>query len=69
MLYGPTNEEQVTDIFRTHVKSYRALPLNLYHIQLKFRDEVRPRFGNYAWARVSDERRVFFCDGCRDGAG
>ena len=45
MLYGPTNEEQVTDIFRTHVKSYRALPLNLYHIQLKFRDEVRPRFG------------------------
>ena len=45
MLYGPTNEEQVTDIFRTHVKSYRALPLNLYHIQWKFRDEVRPRFG------------------------
>ena len=45
MLYGPTNEEQVTDIFRSHVKSYRALPLNLYHIQWKFRDEVRPRFG------------------------
>ena len=45
MLYGPTNEEQVTDIFRNHVKSYRALPLNLYHIQWKFRDEVRPRFG------------------------
>ena len=45
MLYGPTNEEQVTDIFRAHVKSYRALPLNLYHIQWKFRDEVRPRFG------------------------
>lgn len=45
MLYGPTNEEQVTDIFRTHVKSYRALPINLYHIQWKFRDEVRPRFG------------------------
>ncbi|HAE09918.1 MAG TPA: proline--tRNA ligase [Alphaproteobacteria bacterium] len=45
MLYGPTNEEQVTDIFRSHVRSYKALPLNLYHIQWKFRDEVRPRFG------------------------
>ncbi len=45
MLFGPTNEEMITDIFRTHVKSYRALPLNLYHIQWKFRDEVRPRFG------------------------
>ena len=45
MLYGPTNEENVTDIFRAHVKSYKALPLNLYHIQWKFRDEQRPRFG------------------------
>jgi prolyl-tRNA synthetase len=45
MLYGPTNEELITDIFRTHLKSYRALPLKLYHIQWKFRDEVRPRFG------------------------
>ena len=45
MLYGPTNEELITDIFRTHVRSYRDLPLNLYHIQWKFRDEVRPRFG------------------------
>lgn len=45
MLYGPTNEEQVTDIFRSNVKSYKDLPLNLYHIQWKFRDEVRPRFG------------------------
>ena len=45
MLYGPTNEEQVTDIFRTRVRSYKSLPLNLYHIQWKFRDEVRPRFG------------------------
>jgi prolyl-tRNA synthetase, family II len=45
MLYGPTNEEMVTDIFRTYVKSYKDLPLNLYHIQWKFRDEVRPRFG------------------------
>ena len=45
MLYGPTNEEMVTDIFRAYVRSYKALPLNLYHIQWKFRDEVRPRFG------------------------
>ena len=45
MLYGPTNEELVTDIFRAHVKSYRDLPQLLYHIQWKFRDEVRPRFG------------------------
>src|SRR5680860_482044 len=45
MLYGPTNEEMVTDIFRTYVRSYKNLPLNLYHIQWKFRDERRPRFG------------------------
>ncbi len=45
MLFGPTNEELITDIFRTYVKSYKDLPLNLYHIQWKFRDEVRPRFG------------------------
>jgi len=45
MLYGPTNEEVITDIFRHAVKSYRDLPKNLYHIQWKFRDEVRPRFG------------------------
>ncbi len=45
MLFGPTNEEMVTDIFRSYVNSYRALPMNLYHIQWKFRDEVRPRFG------------------------
>ncbi|HJO71490.1 MAG TPA: proline--tRNA ligase [Rhodospirillales bacterium] len=45
MLYGPTNEEQITDIFRHSVKSYRELPKLLYHIQWKFRDEVRPRFG------------------------
>jgi prolyl-tRNA synthetase len=45
MLFGPTNEEMITGIFRSHVKSYRDLPLNLYHIQWKFRDEVRPRFG------------------------
>jgi prolyl-tRNA synthetase len=45
MLYGPTNEEMITDIFRSSVRSYKDLPLNLYHIQWKFRDEVRPRFG------------------------
>ena len=45
MLYGPTNEEMIVDIFRQSVHSYRNLPLNLYHIQWKFRDEVRPRFG------------------------
>jgi len=45
MLYGPTNEELITDIFRSYVSSYRDLPLTLYHIQWKFRDEVRPRFG------------------------
>ena len=45
MLYGPTNEEVVTDIARSHLLSYKNLPLNLYHIQWKFRDEVRPRFG------------------------
>src|SRR6202049_937076 len=45
MLYGPTNEELITDIFRGSIKSYRDLPKNLYHIQWKFRDEVRPRFG------------------------
>ena len=45
MLYGPTNEELITDVFRTSVKSYKSLPQLLYHIQWKFRDEVRPRFG------------------------
>ncbi|HAQ75676.1 MAG TPA: proline--tRNA ligase, partial [Hyphomonas sp.] len=45
MLYGPTNEELVTDVFRSYVKSYKQLPLNLYHQQWKFRDEIRPRFG------------------------
>ncbi len=45
MLYGPTNEEQITEIFRGTVKSYRHLPKLLYHIQWKFRDEIRPRFG------------------------
>src|SRR5215475_2444207 len=45
LLYGPTNEDMITEIFRAYVKSYKSLPLNLYHTQWKFRDEVRPRFG------------------------
>jgi prolyl-tRNA synthetase len=45
MLYGPTNEEMITEIFRAYVRSYKDVPLNLYHLQWKFRDEVRPRFG------------------------
>lgn len=45
LLYGPTNEEQITQILRDNIKSYRQLPLNMYHIQWKFRDEIRPRFG------------------------
>ena len=69
MLYGPTNEELVTDIFRSSIKSYKSLPQILYHIQWKFRDEVRPRFGimrcrefymkdAYSFD-VSDEEAVF----------
>jgi prolyl-tRNA synthetase len=57
MLYGPTNEELITDIFRSHVGSYKDLPLTLYHIQWKFRDEVRPRFG------VMRGREFFMKDG------
>ena len=45
MLYGPTNEEQITDVFKKSVKSYKLLPQIFYHIQWKFRDELRPRFG------------------------
>src|ERR1700752_2806007 len=45
MLYGPTNEEMITDLMKQSVRSYRELPQILYHIQWKFRDEVRPRFG------------------------
>src|ERR1700747_2554018 len=45
LLYGPTNEEMVTEIFRAYIRSYRELPKILYHIQWKFRDEQRPRFG------------------------
>ncbi len=45
LLYGPTNEEMITEIFRAYVKSYKDVPKNLYHVQWKFRDERRPRFG------------------------
>jgi prolyl-tRNA synthetase len=45
LLFGPTNEDMITDIFKKNIKSYKNLPKNLYHIQWKFRDEVRPRFG------------------------
>ncbi|MDX1916793.1 MAG: proline--tRNA ligase [Rickettsiaceae bacterium] len=45
LLFSPTNEELITEIFRSHFKSYKDLPINLYHIQWKFRDEIRPRFG------------------------
>ena len=57
MLYGPTNEELITDIFRSSVQSHKDLPLTLYHIQWKFRDEVRPRFG------VMRGREFFMKDG------
>ena len=57
MLYGPTNEELITDIFRNSVRSYKELPLTLYHIQWKFRDEIRPRFG------VMRGREFFMKDG------
>ncbi|MEM9577717.1 MAG: proline--tRNA ligase [Pseudomonadota bacterium] len=57
MLYGPTNEEMITDIFRAHVGSYKDLPLTLYHVQWKFRDEMRPRFG------VMRGREFFMKDG------
>jgi prolyl-tRNA synthetase len=59
LLYGPTNEELVTEIFRTHVKSYKELSLNLFHIQWKFRDEVSPRFGVMRGQRIFNERRLF----------
>ncbi len=57
MLFGPTNEEMITDIFRGYVKSYKDLPLTLYQIQWKFRDEIRPRFG------VMRGREFFMKDG------
>ena len=59
MLYGPTNEEQITEIFRHYIKSYRELPKLLYHIQWKFRDEVRPALRRDAGPRVPDEGQLF----------
>ena len=63
MLYGPTNEELITEIFRESVRSYKDLPKLLYHIQWKFRDEVRPRFGvmrgrEWAWLGISKSSRA-----------
>ena len=57
MLYGPTNEELITDIFRSYIKSYKELPKTFYHIQWKFRDEIRPRYG------VMRGREFFMKDG------
>jgi hypothetical protein len=59
MLYGPTNEEMITEMFRSYVKSYKDLPLNLYHIQLKFRDEVPSALRHHAFARIPDEGCLF----------
>ena len=66
MLYGPTNEEMITDIFRAYVRSYKDLPLNLYHIQWKFRDEVRPRFGTMRSEFLMKDAYSFDLD--REGA-
>ena len=63
MLYGPTNEELITDIFKSAVKSYRDLPKLLYHIQWKFRDEVRPPLRGHARARVPDEGQLLLRPG------
>ncbi len=67
MLYGPTNEEMITDIFRSYIKSYKDLPLNLYHIQLKFRDEIRPRFGTMR-SREFQMKDAYSFDLDKDGA-
>ena len=71
MLYGPTNEELITDIFQSYITSYKDLPINLYHIQWKFRDEVRPRFGvmrgreflmkdNYSFDLTEEESKISY---------
>ena len=71
MLYGPTNEELITDIFQSYISSYKDLPKNFYHIQWKFRDEVRPRFGvmrgreflmkdNYSFDLSEDEAKISY---------
>ena len=71
MLYGPTNEELITDIFKSYITSYKDLPKNLYHIQWKFRDELRPRFGvmrgreflmkdNYSFDLTEEDAKVSY---------
>ena len=71
MLFGPTNEELITDIFQSYINSYKDLPKNLYHIQWKFRDEVRPRFGvmrgreflmkdNYSFDLTKEDARISY---------
>jgi len=71
LLYGPTNEELITEIFRDNIKSYKSLPMILYHIQWKFRDEIRPRFGvmrcreflmkdSYSFDLSDDEARLSY---------
>ena len=71
MLYGPTNEELITDIFQSYITSYKDLPKNLYHIQWKFRDEIRPRFGvmrgreflmkdNYSFDLTEEESKISY---------
>ena len=71
MLYGPTNEELITDIFQSYITSYKDLPKNLYQIQWKFRDEVRPRFGvmrgreflmkdNYSFDLTEEESKISY---------
>ena len=71
MLYGPTNEELITDIFQSYITSYKDLPKNFYHIQWKFRDEVRPRFGvmrgreflmkdNYSFDLTEEESKISY---------
>ncbi|WP_176084207.1 proline--tRNA ligase [Martelella sp. HB161492] len=67
MLYGPTNEEMITEIFRSYVKSYKQIPLNLYHIQWKFRDEIRPRFGTMR-SREFMMKDAYSFDLTREGA-
>ena len=67
MLFGPTNEEMITEIFRSYVKSYKHLPLNLYHIQWKFRDEIRPRFGTMR-SREFMMKDAYSFDLTREGA-
>src|SRR3546814_8052706 len=64
MLYGPTNEEMITDIFRNTVKSYKDLPKNLYHIQWKFRDEVRPRRSEEHTSELQSLMRISYAVFC-----